>query len=136
MSRKTFAVTQKNLELRSAALAANSADLPHMEVPRQKVDAMLTELKDLTTQQASLTASKQDISKRLAALNNEGQRMITFVDVGVRQHYGTQSEKLVEFGQQPFRPQPRIRLVGPDGKPVKPGTIPVQPPAPPAPPHQ
>jgi len=134
MSRKTFAVTQKNLELRSAALAANSADLPHMEVPRQKVDAMLTELKDLTTQQASLTASKQDISKRLAALNNEGQRMITFVDVGVRQHYGTQSEKLVEFGQQPFRPQPRVRLVGPDGKPVKPGTIPVQPPAP-TPPH-
>jgi hypothetical protein len=136
MSRKTFAVTQKNLELRSAALAANSADLPHMEVPRQKVDVMLTELKDLTTQQASLTASKQEISKRLAALNSEGQRMITFVDVGVRQHYGTQSEKLVEFGQQPFRPQPRIRLVGPDGKPVKPGTIPAQPPAPPAPPHQ
>jgi len=136
MSRKTFAVTQKNLELRSAALVVNSADLPHMEVPRQKVDAMLTELKDLTTQQASLTAAKQEISKRLAALNSEGQKMITFVDVGVRQHYGTQSEKLVEFGQQPFRPQPRIRLVGPDGKPVKPGTIPVQPPAPPAPPHQ
>ncbi|HEX3525546.1 MAG TPA: hypothetical protein VH988_00640 [Thermoanaerobaculia bacterium] len=134
MSRKTFAVTQKNLELRSAALAANSADLPHMEVPRQKVDAMLTELKDLTTQQASLTASKQEISKRLAALNNEGQRMITFLDVGVRQHYGTQSEKLVEFGQQPFRPQPRLRLVGLDGKPVKPGTIPVQPPTP-TPPH-
>ncbi len=135
MSRKTFAVTQKNLELRSAALAANSADLPHMEVPRQKVDAMLTELKDLTTQQASLTASKQDVSKRLAELNNEGQKMITFVDVGVRQHYGTQSEKLVEFGQQPFRPQPRVRLIGPDGKPVKPGTIPAQPSAPP-PPHE
>jgi len=107
-----------------------------MEVPRQKVDAMLTELKDLTTQQASLTAAEQEISKRLAALNSAGQKMITFVVVGVRQHYGTQSEKLVEFGQQPFRPQPRIWLVGPDGKPVKPGTIPVQPPAPPAPPHQ
>jgi len=79
---------------------------------------VLTELKDLTAQQASLTAAKQEVSKRLGALNDAGQKLLTFMDVGVRQHYGTRSEKLVEFGQQPFRSQPRLRLVGEDGKPL------------------
>jgi hypothetical protein len=129
MSRQTSAVVQEKLELRRAALAANSAELPHMDVPRQKVEAVLAQMKDLTAQQASLTAAKQDITKRLAALNTDGLRLMTFVDAGVRQQYGTRAEKLVEFGQQPFRSQPRIRLVGPDGKPVKPGTIPAEPPA-------
>ena len=138
MARKSLAIVQKKLELQHTALTTNSADLPQMEVPRQKVEAMLTEMRDLTGQQASLTAAKQDVSKRLEELTNEGMKMATFVDVGVRQHYGNRSEKLVEFGQQPFRSQPRVRLVGPDGKPVKPGAIPAEPPAqqPPQTPHQ
>lgn len=127
MSRKTFAVIQKSLELKRAALAANREELPFLELPRQKVEAVLTELKDLTAQQASLTASKQEISKRLEDLHEEGMRLMTFVDAGVRQHYGTRSEKLVEFGRQPFRSQPRIRRVGPDGK-----SLPPNPPPPPA----
>jgi hypothetical protein len=122
----------KKLELRSKALASNSTDLPHLEVPRQLVVSTMTEMKDLTAQQASLTAAKQEISKRLGTLNNEGLKLLTFVDAGVRQHYGNRSEKLVEFGQQPFRSQPRIRLVGEDGKPL--AKRPPTPPEPPAPP--
>ncbi len=124
------AVTQKKLELRRQALEANSAELPQMEVTRQKVNSVLTELKDLTAKQASLTAAKQEVTKRLAELNNEGQKLMTFVDAGIRVHYGTRSEKLVEFGQQPFRSQPRLKLVGVDGKPVKPSPAPAEPPAP------
>jgi len=101
------------------------------ELPRQKVEAVLTDLNDVTAQQASLTAAKQEASKRLAALHNEGLRLLTFVDAGLRQHYGTRSEKLVEFGRQPFRSKPRVRLVGPDGKPVKPSAVPAESPAPP-----
>jgi hypothetical protein len=137
MGRKKSAVIQEKLQLRRNALAANSTELPHMDVPRQKVEAVLTELKDLTTQQASLTAAKQDVSKRLDELNIDGKRLMTLVDAAVRQQYGNRSEKLVEFGQQPFRSQPRIRLVGPDGKPVKPSPTPEVPPAPPSsPPHE
>jgi hypothetical protein len=137
MGRKTSAVIQEKLQLRRNALAANSADLPHMDVPRQKVEAVLTELKDLTAQHASLTAAKQDVSKRLNELHTDGKRLMTFVDAGVRQQYGNRAEKLVEFGQKPFRSQPRVRLVGPDGKPVKPSHTPAVPPAPPSsPPHE
>jgi hypothetical protein len=116
----------KKLELRNKALTANSVELSHLEVPRQLVVSVMTEMKDLTAQQASLTAAKQEISKRLGTLNEEGKKLLTFVDVGVRQHYGNRSEKLVEFGQKPFRSQPRIRLVGEDGKPLA-----KRPPAPP-----
>jgi len=123
----------KKLELRKKALEANRTELPQMEVPLQKVDAVLTEMKDLSAQQASLTATKQGVSKRLAELKDEGQKLLTFVDVGIREHYGTRSERLVEFGQQPFRSLPRLKLVGLDGKPLKPGSVRVEPAATPAP---
>lgn len=132
MPAQSSAVVLKKLELRSKALTANSTELPHLEGTRQMVVSVLAELKDLTAQQASLTAAKQELTKRLVTLNNEGLKLLTFVDVGVRQHYGNRSEKLVEFGQQPFRSQPRVRLVGPDGKPLaKPKPAPPEPPAPP-----
>ncbi|HEX3532388.1 MAG TPA: hypothetical protein VH988_35450 [Thermoanaerobaculia bacterium] len=136
MGRKTSALIQEKLQLRRNALVANSADLPHMDVPRQNVEAVLAEMKDLTSQQASLTAAKQDVSKRLLELNTDGKRLMTLVNAAVRQKYGNRSEKLVEFDQQPFRSKPRVRLVGPDGKPVKPSHIPVVPPAPSAPSHE
>jgi hypothetical protein len=123
----TLAITQKKLELRLRALEANGAELPNLELSRQKAGSMLTEMKDLTAKQASLAAAKQEVSKRLAQLNNEGQKLVTFLDVAVRQQYGNRAEKLVEFGQQPFRSQPRIRVVGLDGLPVRPGSTPAEP---------
>jgi hypothetical protein len=131
MAGKTYAVIQKGLELRSKALAANSVELPQMEIPRGKLDGLLGEVKDLTAQQASLTAAKQEASKRLAELMRDGEALRGFLDAGVKEHYGNRSEKLVEFGLQPFRPQPRIRLVGPDGEPLKRRAVKAEPPAPP-----
>ena len=61
------------------------------------LDTVLTEMQDLTAQQASLTAAKQEVTKRLTVLNNEAQTLLTFVDAGIRSHYGTRAEKLVEF---------------------------------------
>ena len=126
MPGKTSAVVMNELELRRTALEANKAELAHLEMPRQKVEAMLSEIRDLTAKQASLTAAKQESSKRLAELIIEGQKLLTFVDVAVRQHYGNRSEKLVEFGQQPFRSQPRIKLVEVAAKPP---AAPSEPPA-------
>jgi hypothetical protein len=130
MAGTSTAVTQKKLDLRSKALEANKEELPQMEVTRQTVNVMMTEMKDLIAKQASLTAAKQEVSQRLAELNNDAQKLLTFVDAGIRAHYGTRSEKLVEFGQQPFRSQPRIKLVLVDekGQPVKPDSTP-EPPA-------
>jgi hypothetical protein len=119
MPKATYPITLKKMELRNKALAANSAELPQMEIPRSQLDTMTTEIKDLTAQQASLTASKQATSKRLADLVRGARRMLTFLDTGIKHHYGNQSEKLVEFGVQPFRSAPRVRVVGLDGQPLK-----------------
>ena len=129
MPGKTYPVIQKKLELKSKALEANREELPHLETHRGKIDGVLDDVKDLTVQQASLTAAKQEVSKRLAERMREGEALMAFVDAGVRHHYGNRSEKLAEFDLQPFRPQPRIRLVGPDGKTVKRSSVKVEPPA-------
>jgi len=134
MAREKAALVMNKLELRKTALEANIEEIPHMEVPRQKVDSTLTEMRELTTEQASLTAAKQDVSKRLEVVGNKAQKLITMVDVAIREHYGNRAEKLVEFDQQPFRSQPRVRVVGEDGKPVKkkkPSAAPAEPSAPP-----
>jgi len=75
---------------------------------------------NLTTEQANLTAKKQDVSKRIADLAREGNALVNVLDVTLRQHYGNRAEKLAEFGLQPFRSRPRIVRVGPDGKRLKP----------------
>jgi hypothetical protein len=119
MPYQTYAVIFQKLELRSKALAANIEDIRYLAEPLARLVAMLTLLKELMTEQASLTAQRQDVSRRIEDLANEAQKLLTFLDAGVKQHYGHRSEKLSEYGLQPFRSKPRVRKIGPDGKPFK-----------------
>jgi hypothetical protein len=119
MPYQRYTVIQQKLELRSKALAANIEETPHLMTPLAKLDALLALLKELTAEQARLTAARQEISKRIAEIMEQAKRLMTFVDLGVKQHYGNRSEKLIEYGLQPLRSKPRIRRVGPDGKPLK-----------------
>ena len=116
---RTYAETQKKMELCNKAVAANAAELPHLEPKRLRLDDVLTEAKSLTAEQASLAARKQEVSKRLAELMEEGHTLVQFLDTGVKQHYGKRAEKLVEFGLQPFRRRSRPTQIGANGKPPK-----------------
>jgi predicted nuclease with TOPRIM domain len=87
----------------TTALAANAADLPHLEGVRGRLEKILAETQEMAKQQAALVASKQEASKKLKALVNEGQRVATGVAKLLKEHYGLKSEKLAEFGMQPFR---------------------------------
>jgi hypothetical protein len=113
---RSYSQAQTKMDLRNKTLAANAAELQHLEPKRLQLEALLTEVRSLTAEQATLAARKQEVSKRLAELMQEGNTLMAFLDTGVRQHYGRRSEKLVEFGLQPFRSRPRLVLVGPDGK--------------------
>lgn len=99
----TYAEGQKRMELCNKSLAANAAELPHLEPKRLQLDEVLAEVRSLTAEQASLAARKQEVSKRLAELMEQGHTLVNFLSVGVKQHYGKRAEKLVEFGLQPFR---------------------------------
>jgi hypothetical protein len=97
-----------------------------------RLDTVLTEVRSLTAEQASLMSRKQEVTKRLAELMKEGSTLLDFLDTGVRQEYGRQSEKLVEFGLQPSRSRPRLVFIGPDGKRLKEAPVEQEQPAGPA----
>ena len=119
MPYQRYPLIQQKMERRSKALSANIEETPHLMRPLAKLDALLALLKELTAEQARLTAARQEVSKRIAEIMDEARMLMTFVDLGVKQHYGNRSEKLIEYDLQPFRSKPRIRRVGPDGKPLK-----------------
>ena len=85
------------------ALLANIAELPHLEVPRAKLQALLEEVRTLVSQQDVHTASKQQVSQRLKVLLADGKKLATFLRTGIKEHFGNRNEKLVEFNVQPFR---------------------------------
>jgi len=119
MPYQKYSIVLQKLELRSKALAANIEETPELVVPLARLDGFLASLRELTTEQARLTAARQEVSRQIAELMDKAQKLMTFVDLGVKQHYGNRSEKLVEYSVQPFRGKPRTRRVGPDGKPLK-----------------
>jgi chromosome segregation ATPase len=86
-----------------AALTANAAELPHLEGVRARLEKTVAEAQEMAKQQAALTASKQEASKRLKELLTEGNRMATGVSRLITENYGLRAEKLAEFGLQPFR---------------------------------
>lgn len=102
-----YGVTFNGWERLMARLEANAAELAHLEVPRLKLLAMLTEVRAVAAQQAALSAARQEATRRLQTLIADGRKLATFLRTGVREHYGSRAEKLVEFDLQPFRGRPR-----------------------------
>jgi hypothetical protein len=86
-----------------APIDANSADLVHLEVPRAKLASLLSQAVDLKKQQTARRAAKQDSSKQLQEMVVDGERLASLLRQALKQHYGPRSEKLAEFGLQPFR---------------------------------
>ena len=107
------------------SLLANIAELPHLEAPRAKLQALLEEVRALVTQQDVHTAAKQQISQRLKILLATGKKLATFLRTGIKEHFGNRNEKLVEFGVQTFRRRKQDPAVT---KPPVPGPTP-EPPA-------
>jgi hypothetical protein len=105
----------------TAALAANAQDLPHLEGSRLRLDRVVGDAQEAAKQQAFFTAGKQEASKRLESLVTEGQRLATGIRKLLTENYGIRSEKLAEFGLQPFRGRKVVKK-GETGKPEPPAT--------------
>jgi hypothetical protein len=116
----TYAGTIGEWQRLLARLKLNSEALAHLEASRAKLETLLARTIELGNRQAAAKAEKQEISKELRGLLPEGRRLATLLRVGVREHFGPQSEKLAEFNLQPFRGRPRKVKPTPDG-PGEPG---------------
>ncbi|HVR98237.1 MAG TPA: hypothetical protein VMW27_16590 [Thermoanaerobaculia bacterium] len=88
-------------------LLANIEVLAHMAVPRAKLEGLLARGLEIAKQQANLTASKQELSKEFQEIIVDGERTATALRVLLKDHYGPRSERLAEFGIQPFRGRSR-----------------------------
>jgi hypothetical protein len=89
------------------AFTENADELAFLEVQRNRLADLLAQAQELAQEQAALIAGKQDASKRLRVVMTEGERLLTVLRLAVKQYYGIGSEKLAEFGLQPFRGRPK-----------------------------
>lgn len=95
--------TMQDLQNLATAMAANSAEIPHLEPPRLQLETILGQAQGIMTLQADLAAQRQEASRKLRELLTEGRRLGNFLRVGLKQHYGPRSEKLAAFRMLPFR---------------------------------
>ncbi|HEX5715543.1 MAG TPA: hypothetical protein VF179_05245 [Thermoanaerobaculia bacterium] len=103
----SYAETVTTWERELAAAERNSGDLPHAQIPREKLQSVLVEIRSIAAEQSALTASKQHATQRIYTLLTQGRKISTLLRTIVREHYGNRSEKLAEFGIQPLRGRPR-----------------------------
>lgn len=111
---KTYNGVLGRWEKLNQMLEANKDDLPGLETARQDLAKVLTQAMDATKRQAVYIAGKQEASKELKGLITEGERIATMLWQGLRIRYGIRSEKLAEFGLQPFRGRPRKAKLAPE----------------------
>lgn len=88
-------------------LTANAADLAHLEVLRAQLGTVMEQARQIAATQAAQRAAKQASSQSLKSAILEGDRLASLLRAAVKQHYGPASEKVAEFGVQPFRGRKR-----------------------------
>lgn len=103
----TYAGKLGELQRFTAALTANKAELPHLEGTITRLESLLSQAQQAAAQQKALAASKQETSKLLKAALIEGKRLSTGLATLLKEFYGPRSEKLAEYGLQPFRGRKR-----------------------------
>lgn len=90
-----------------AAVTARREEAPELETLVAPLRGMSKQARSLFARQASLTAAKQEVTLELNELIKQGNAQVDLVKTGARVRYGKDSEKLVEFGVQPFRSRSR-----------------------------
>ncbi|HET9225669.1 MAG TPA: hypothetical protein VFR31_03320 [Thermoanaerobaculia bacterium] len=95
--------TLGDLQRFKEAMLANVADLTAYEGSRLKFEGLVNRAVGINQDQAALTAAKQEASRLLDEVMREAQRLATVLRFAIKDHYGPDSEKLIEFGIQPFR---------------------------------
>ena len=118
--RTVFSTLVSGWEQLLVALLANAQQFLHLEEQRNRLQQLLERARQLATEQDLHTAAKQEASKELEVILADGRKLATFLRNGVKERFGNRSEKLVEFGVQPFRR--RRRETGDAELPETPGT--------------
>ncbi len=110
---KTYADSINGWQHRLQALAAGGDEVSHLQIKREKLQSIYDRTIIAMRDQNAAAAVKQEFSRQLEALVSEGNKVDTFLCVGLREQYGNRSEKLAEFHIQPFRGRRPAKVVEP-----------------------
>jgi chromosome segregation ATPase len=104
MPKESLAVTLSQWEQLIGACEANAEDLNDLldllEL-REELRDLSERAKELSVQQDTLNAQKQQITRDLDQVKGRGRDIALRVRDGVRVRYGKRSPKLTEFGMRP-----------------------------------
>jgi len=92
-----------------SAMLGKASETPQLEGSRIIFGAKVVRVLELADEQAERTADKQDLTRQFQEALADAQRMATAMRAALKSHYGPDSDKLVEFGIQPFRFKSRKR---------------------------
>ncbi|MES1245297.1 MAG: hypothetical protein ABUT39_27085 [Acidobacteriota bacterium] len=104
---KSYGATVNGWEELLTALEENSGELAQLDLPRQRLQTLLDQIRAFTAEQAALTASRQQATERVYFLLAQGRKLATVLRTSVREHYGNRSQKVAEFGLQPLHTRTR-----------------------------
>jgi hypothetical protein len=93
-----------------AGVLANETQVPQLVTGLPRLELLINLMRSLSVQFSVLRASKQELAQQIKAVLREGDALADFLKTGARAHYGSDSEKLIEFGVQPFRGLSRAAL--------------------------
>lgn len=106
MSNETTQLGQKGEWQELITSLENNQELAYLTTQKDRLSGLLAQAVEITHQQNALAAQKQELSRQLQTIMAEGQRTATVLRKSIAAHYGIRSEKLAEFGMQPFRGRP------------------------------
>ena len=108
MAKNSLALTIAHWERLLAAVEANRKDFPFLEMFRAQLSAEMDCVKALRDRKSELQAETRHATRDLRVFLERGRDLAARIQAGARAHYGTHSEKLIEFGIRLRRPR-RVR---------------------------
>ncbi len=101
MPKESLAVTLSQWEQLIAACEANAEDLDFLLELQAELRDLSERAKELSVQQDALNAQKQQVTRDLDQVKEQGRALALRLRDGVRSRYGKRSAKLAELGIKP-----------------------------------
>ncbi|HEY0782766.1 MAG TPA: hypothetical protein VGE98_09945, partial [Thermoanaerobaculia bacterium] len=114
MSLTSFADFTNAFSHLSAALTANSQDLPQLAAQHEALKAALATASTLSSRRDAVRADLQQATADLKAQMTLARAAYSRLRHGLRQQYGPTSDKLVEFGVKPAGRRVKKKATPPD----------------------
>lgn len=109
MPRNTFPGTMGEWENLAVTVEVNAGELAYLAEPRTQLVFNMEGAKAASIRQAAFKAQFQQATRDLEVFLRTGGDFATRIRNGIRTQYGMKSEKLAEFGLQPFRKRSRTK---------------------------